>query len=258
MGRLEKQILFAALALVAVLLTFAILRGIDFKDPAEKLSQQPPSEWVDPVETPALVVPPKDEGTPASGLGDFDMPLVLPDQGASGNGLEAGREPAMEASPAPEPGPPGDPGLERGIKEDPRRDSGPRAYQVQPGDSLSVIAKRELGSIRYQLDIEALNPGVDENTVLQLGQTLLLPGGSQLGQKVDLEAAPVLAGPGEKLHKVRSGDSLWRIAERYYGSATQQNIQRIVAANPGLLAKGVNTVLKLGSTLRIPGASSQP
>jgi nucleoid-associated protein YgaU len=60
-------------------------------------------------------------------------------------------------------------------------------------------------------------------------------------------AAPVSA-PGLRTHVVANGDSLSRLAQRYYGNASRW--QDIYNANAALL--GPNGILKVGTTLRIP------
>jgi len=60
-------------------------------------------------------------------------------------------------------------------------------------------------------------------------------------------AAPVAA-PGVRTHVVANGDSLSRLAQRYYGNASRW--QDIYNANATLL--GPNGILKVGTTLRIP------
>lgn len=50
-----------------------------------------------------------------------------------------------------------------------------RTYRVQPGDMLSRIAQRELGSAQRWREIVALNPGVDPDRLF-IGAELVLPG----------------------------------------------------------------------------------
>ncbi|MFM7282043.1 MAG: LysM peptidoglycan-binding domain-containing protein [Planctomycetia bacterium] len=54
---------------------------------------------------------------------------------------------------------------------------GGRSYKVQKGDTLSAIARRELGSASRAKDIQSMNPGLDP-AKLKVGQTITLPGGS--------------------------------------------------------------------------------
>ena len=55
----------------------------------------------------------------------------------------------------------------------PNRD---RTYTVQPGDSLSLIAKRLLGSAGRFSEIAALN-GIQNPNVISVGQVLRIPQG---------------------------------------------------------------------------------
>ncbi len=54
-------------------------------------------------------------------------------------------------------------------------------------------------------------------------------------------------------YTIAKGDTLNKIAEKFYRSAQNANVQRIIVANPGML-KDVNSVLIQGKTLVIPGA----
>lgn len=54
---------------------------------------------------------------------------------------------------------------------------GGRSYKVQKGDTLSAIARRELGAASRSSEIQALNPGLDP-AKLKVGQSITLPGGS--------------------------------------------------------------------------------
>ena len=79
--------------------------------------------------------------------------------------------------------------------------------------------------------------------------------GLKLPTRASLEekraAAPVQRPPelvGVRTHEVQSGDSLWSISMKYYGSGL--HVDRIVEANDKL--KSENTTLVLGWTLVIP------
>jgi len=54
--------------------------------------------------------------------------------------------------------------------------AGSRKYTVRSGDTLSVIASRELGSAKRWTEIRDLNPGVDEKS-LKVSAVLNLPAG---------------------------------------------------------------------------------
>jgi LysM repeat protein len=57
--------------------------------------------------------------------------------------------------------------------------SGGRKYTVRSGDTLSVIASRELGSAKRWTEIRDLNPGVDEKG-LKVNTVLAMPGGAAM------------------------------------------------------------------------------
>jgi nucleoid-associated protein YgaU len=62
-------------------------------------------------------------------------------------------------------------------------------------------------------------------------------------------AAPAQAA---QLYEVKSGDSLWKIAERFYGRGNQ--FPRIIAANPDKL-KDEHSIIHPGDRLKIPQAA---
>ena len=51
--------------------------------------------------------------------------------------------------------------------------------------------------------------------------------------------------------KVQKGDSLWKIAERAYGKASNAKIKELQQLNPGLNEKN----LKIGSEIKVAAAS---
>lgn len=89
-----------------------------------------------------------------------------------------------------------------------------RAYIVQPGDSLSVIAEREGVSVRALM---ALNNIHDPDAIV-VGQVLLLPddGASpvQTPPSVRIDTRYTVNAPADE-HVVQAGESLSQIAERY-------------------------------------------
>ncbi len=64
--------------------------------------------------------------------------------------------------------------------------------------------------------------------------------------------APRLAAPAPASYTVAPGDSLGKIAKKFYNSSKSSDIQRIVAANPTTL-KDASTMLVVGKKLVIPG-----
>ncbi|OUU24484.1 MAG: hypothetical protein CBC13_03555 [Planctomycetia bacterium TMED53] len=95
------------------------------------------------------------------------------------------------------------------------------------------------------------NEGTQQGS--QRGSSAVTASGSQ--RTVNKPAKAPLPQRQFKKITVRSGDSLWRIAERHLGSGNAYN--KIISANSGLTE---STVLKEGQVLRVPvaGGTSQP
>jgi len=85
-------------------------------------------------------------------------------------------------------------------------------YKVAPGDTLSAIAQRFNTQIALISAANAL-----ENSLIRSGDTLLIPKGAGNVVVADSLARewPPKRRPNSTFHKVREGDSLWRIAQRY-------------------------------------------
>ena len=226
MGRLEKQIIIGALALVGVLLGVVVVKGLE---PRETEDTRPPLFIdLDPVEEVA-------EGSEKS-----DVFPAFPPSGGSKE-KEVSKAPVQPVKPpVVKPQPNGTPKAEQ-----------PRIYTIQPHDTLSEIAQEQLGSQRRMQEILDANPGLDVKHLVP-GETLVLPGKktavvSAQGKKSAGQAAE--ANAGARTHTVSGGDSLWSLAEKYYGKGYK--VDRIVSANPTLLSDK-NTVLKIGWVLVIP------
>jgi nucleoid-associated protein YgaU len=83
----------------------------------------------------------------------------------------------------------------------------PRTYTVQPGDTLSGIARRQLGDAGRWPEIFVLNRGtIDHPDRIAPGQVLTLPGDTPMR-------------PRPRIYIVRPGDTLSEIAERELGDA---------------------------------------
>jgi hypothetical protein len=63
-------------------------------------------------------------------------------------------------------------------------------------------------------------------------------------------ASPSAAG--SRRHTVAAKDSLYAIAKKYYGAATNARVQALIEANRDLLPAGAGTPLKEGMSLKIP------
>lgn len=243
MGRLEKQIIIGALALVGVLLTVVVLKGLKPRDAAgpelEALNGWGPGNSPDLIVRPpsgSSTIPldagPRPAVDPQAGTGAEIVPAVLP---------RGGKDTRAEASVlTPVPPPP--------VETEPAVSHEPRKYTVQDGEVLSGIAERELGSVRYVSAILDLNPGLDADHI-SAGDVLWIPARSSLRAKTtpSVERAP--ASDGLRRHVVVSGDSLSGISKKYYG--TTREFGRIVRANPDLL-HSENTTLRIGWELVIP------
>ncbi|MCD8138515.1 MAG: LysM peptidoglycan-binding domain-containing protein [Planctomycetaceae bacterium] len=129
-----------------------------------------------------------------------------------------------------------------------------RIYVVLPGDSLSSIAVRELGSASLAENIFLLNRDVIEDPDhLLAGVKIRLP--VRESATVDEPAPPDTATPGRRpsmglgrTHLVVRGDTLSSIAQQYYG--TSAGWRFIYEANRNILPNP--NVLAVGNELTIP------
>lgn len=113
-------------------------------------------------------------------------------------------------------------------------DSFGREYTVRPGDSLYLIGKQFGVSAQ---DLAKAN-GIGTNASLTIGQVLKIPGAAQ---------AP--AATTAQTYTVKSGDSLYKIAQRFGTTA-----EKLAALN-GLSTKAQ---LSVGQALKLPTASPTP
>lgn len=144
-----------------------------------------------------------------------------------------------------------------------------KTYVVQPGDSVSSIAKEQLGSMDQAEAIIKANNITNPNTI-EVGQTLMIPdvAGQVMTPDADKNATPsptptatMKKAEGEKMeaqvtpamtisitgdsYTVKKGDHLWDIAQRAYGDGNKYTliIEANKLRNPDRLEEG--TVLKL-------------
>jgi len=108
------------------------------------------------------------------------------------------------------------------------------SYTVQPGDTLSGIGDRV--GINWH-DIYNANAGTISNpNMIYVGQVLNIPGGN-----VPAASAPAASGGGQT-YTIVSGDTLWGIAERFYGDGSRYmeifNASNLSSGNPSLIFPG--------------------
>ena len=265
MGRLEKQIIVGAIALVAILLGVVVLTGVKPVDDTDKPQNR--SDWGGHgllMETPEGESPnkPKSGSSPGSGavisLDGPSGPESLSEGGAKSATLEVKRTPAI-----PDPG-----STTSGIEPEPGRtlsleaEDQLRRYEVKPGETLGEISMRELGSMNDLDLLLEVNEGMNKHQV-RAGDVIWLPSRAAADarrkqeQSADATQARAVNASASKparssvSHEVVSGDSLWRIAQQYYGrEGANAGVRRIVQTNSKL--SNENTVLRLGWVLTIP------
>lgn len=102
----------------------------------------------------------------------------------------------------------------------------PTAVMVEPGDTLRNIAKQFLGDGARWKEIYDLNiVQIDAAGGLRAGMVLVLPPANAPTPVQPHQPLPV----GQR-HTIKKGDTLWALAERFYGDATRW--REIQAANP--------------------------
>lgn len=114
-------------------------------------------------------------------------------------------------------------------------------YEIRPGDTFYALARR------FGVSLEAIlaaNPGVDPRN-LQVGQLVCIPGQAP---PVPPVPPPVFC-PGGTPYVIRSGDTLWLIAQRY-----GTTVEALLRANPGINPQN----LQIGQVICIPGTGPVP
>jgi nucleoid-associated protein YgaU len=233
----------------------------------------------------APTVPPVDRSPrPLPGGGKDDVPSELdepaatnPEEGPPGSSTspsseqppattqpQAGDEPATQPTTAPDrpasPSPTTPPGTPTPVAPErptpqptnpPRPAAGPTApayqdYTVQSGDTMTSIAEEWFGDGGKWDLISKANPLVDPQR-LKVGQVLRLPPKSTQREPV----APQTPAGAAVTYAVRSGDTLSKIAEAYYGDKSKW--RTIYDANRALIGDDPAT-LQVGMKLTIPPA----
>ncbi len=113
--------------------------------------------------------------------------------------------------------------LVNGLPADKKRKGAKIAQATQVGKKFSDIVKASVSAAKTNKDVgSVVTPKAEKQVVPQGGQT----------------------------HQVRSGDTLWKIAQRYYGRKNGNKFNAILKANKGVIgSKG----LKPGMKIIIPG-----
>jgi nucleoid-associated protein YgaU len=159
--------------------------------------------------------------------------------------------PEIPAAPAPKP-------EEKAAEPEPKPQAAPveppvaetpapqlRTYEVQPGDTLTVISKKMYESDKHaQAIFEANRTVLRSPNLLKVGQKLSIPA-------VPAAVAPAPAKAAKGSYVVQFGDSLWRIAALYDSARVPEMVDRIVQANQDKL-EDPSTPLHVGWELKIP------
>jgi LysM repeat protein len=127
-----------------------------------------------------------------------------------------------------------------------------KTVAVRPNETLSSIAKRELGNGEYFRRILSANPGLNPAR-LQIGQLIKIPLGrgrtesvaSASGKK---KSGATKASSSARYHTVTNGETLSGIAKKFYGKASRW--KKILDANSKILPRP--TALRVGMVLLIP------
>jgi len=124
----------------------------------------------------------------------------------------------------------------------------PRKYTVKAGDNLWKIAEEVYGDSGKWKLIQKAND-IKNTEALKIGRVLIIPeepSGTVRVEKKAPSSAPSTAG--ERTHTVKKGETLWIIAQEYYGDGSKWKL--IQKAND---IKNPDK-LDIGQTLKIPPA----
>lgn len=129
-----------------------------------------------------------------------------------------------------------------------------KTYTVQSGDTLSDIARRQLGSASKVGELKAANADVLKGSdAIRSGMKLRIPGTSSStttasAPRTTTSPAVEVSATGGSTYTVQAGDTLSSIASRFLGSSSRY--KEIIAANEPVLHG--SDKLKIGMKLSIP------
>jgi nucleoid-associated protein YgaU len=133
-----------------------------------------------------------------------------------------------------------------------------RTVELRPGETLSEVALRELGSSRLWTQIAELN-GIADATKVRAGAVLRLPprtAGAAAGAPADeIASAPPPTPPtppspaGTVPYQVQEGESYWRLSKRFLGKGSRW--KELLALNPDVPPEK----LRAGRTIAVPAAA---
>jgi tetratricopeptide (TPR) repeat protein len=123
-------------------------------------------------------------------------------------------------------------------------------YEIQPGESLSIIAKKYYGDYK-KFDVIARYNGIEDATKVKPGQTIKIPNAVQ-GMLPATQNQDDLKNAEFVLHTVQPGQSISRLAQIYYGDYKKFHL--IAQYNHMDDA----TQVKVGDVIKIPKVAGLP
>ncbi len=126
-------------------------------------------------------------------------------------------------------------------------------HTIKAGDTFSTLAVHAYGLEKYWVNIARANNGVDPHR-LRPGQVIRLPDMASLQKR----ARPALPTGGRKTHVVRSSNTLWTVAQQYYGTGDKWPLiyhanRGVIGSDPGKLEVGMSLVIPIA----MAGASNE-